>query len=248
MTSEKDNLYAETRKLVSAFRFDADTARVFDDMIRRSVPGYPLMLDLLGVVASQMVQPNTRCYDLGCSLGASTLAIRHNISAKGCSVIAVDNSPAMIERCRHVIALDNSEVPVEIECADILNLPLANASLVSMNLTLQFIAPEKRLELLTRIADALVDGGVLFLSEKISFAETAEKELLTQLHHEFKRHQGYSELEIAQKRSAIENVLIPEALQTHRERLLAAGFSQVTVALQSLNFVSLLAIKNAPAP
>ena len=243
MSQQKDNLYAESRKLVDAFKFDAETARVFDDMIKRSVPGYPLMLELLGVVASEMTQPNTLCYDLGCSLGASTLAIRHNITATGCTIVAVDNSEAMIDRCRHVVALDNSPVPVEIACADILNMPFSPASLVSMNLTLQFIAPGKRLELLTRIADGLVEGGVLFLSEKICAEEPGEQTLLTALHHEFKRHQGYSELEIAQKRSAIENVLIPESLQTHRQRLLAAGFQQVTVALQSLNFVSLLAIK-----
>lgn len=241
--AEKDNLYAESRKLVDAFKFDAQTARVFDDMIKRSVPGYPLMLDMLGVLAATTVQPGSCCYDLGCSLGASTLAMRHNIAADGCRIIAIDNSAAMIERCRHAIALDNSATPVEILCADILDIAFEPASLVSMNLTLQFIAPERRLELLTRIADCLVDGGALFLSEKIRFTDSTEQQRLTDLHHQFKKHQGYSDLEIAQKRSAIENVLIPETLEIHRQRLKAAGFSQVVVALQCLNFVSLIAYK-----
>ena len=66
--------------------------------------------------------------------------------------------------------------------------------------------------------------------------------LLTDLHIAFKRANGYSELEIAQKRSAIENVMKPDSLEEHRERLLAAGFSKVVPWFQCLNFASLIAL------
>ena len=241
--TKKDLLYAQARKLVDAFKFDEQTASVFDDMIKRSVPGYPMMLDMLGVVAEKTVQENTYCYDLGCSLGASTLAIRHNIQSENCNIIAIDNSKAMIECCQQAIAQDNSKTPVDILCTDILDVQFNTASLVSMNLTLQFIEQNQRLALLTRIADALVDDGVLFLSEKIKFIDDEEQSKLTDLHHQFKKHQGYSDLEIAQKRSAIENVLIPETLETHKQRLSDAGFTKVIIGLQCLNFVSLIAYK-----
>ena len=241
--TEKDTLYAQTRKLVDAFRFDEDTAAVFDDMIQRSVPGYPMMLDMLGVLTEKTVQHNTCCYDLGCSLGASTLAIRHNIQADSCRIIAVDNSRAMIERCQKAIIRDNSVTPVEVLCQDILTMEFQQASLVSMNLTLQFIDLHQRLPLLSRIADSLVIGGALFLSEKIQFKDHDQQQKLTALHHQFKKHQGYSDLEIAQKRTAIENVLIPETLETHQQRLTEAGFSKIIIALQCLNFVSIIAYK-----
>ncbi|CAA0122059.1 Carboxy-S-adenosyl-L-methionine synthase [BD1-7 clade bacterium] len=245
--NQPDKLYAKTRQIVNAFQFDENVARVFSDMIRRSVPGYPMMLDMLGVVAETHVKDDTRCYDLGCSLGASTLAIRQNLQATGADIVAIDNSSAMTAHCQEVIAQDASHPPVDVICGDICDIDFATsptpASLVCLNLTLQFIDQEKRLPLLAKIADSLVDGGVLFLSEKLLFTDTFEQNHLTDLHHQFKKHQGYSDLEIAQKRSAIENVLIPETLEVHRERLYNAGFRQVIVALQCFNFCTLIAYK-----
>lgn len=239
-----DTLYAQNRPLLEAFRFDAEVAQVFDDMIRRSVPGYPLMLDLLGVTSCRTVTAtNSLCYDLGCSLGASTLAIRHNIRPADCRIIAIDNSADMLERCRRVIANDNSPTAVDIRQQDIIHTAFEPCALVSMNLTLQFIELSQRLPLLTRIADALVEGGILFLSEKLRFDDAFSQHELTELHHQFKKQQGYSDLEIAQKRSAIENVLLPETLENHIQRLQSAGFRHVLPALQCFNFVSLIAFK-----
>jgi tRNA (cmo5U34)-methyltransferase len=239
----KDNLYAKSQTVVASFEFDDEVARVFTDMITRSVPGYTMMLDILGVLSETKVQNNSHCYDIGCSLGASTLAIRQNITVNNCKIIGIDNSKAMIERCQQVIDNDTSASEVELICQDVLDIDFKPLSLCSMNLTLQFIKPEKRLELLSKIAQNTLDGGVLFLSEKIQFENTGEQQELTDLHHQFKKHQGYSDLEIAQKRNAIENVLIAETLETHQQRLLQAGFSKVYKVLQCFNFVSLIAIK-----
>lgn len=240
---QADKLYAQSRKLVDAFRFDEQVTQVFSDMISRSVPGYHLMLDLLGVLTEQAVTEQGLCYDLGCSLGASTLAIRQNITAENCRIIAIDNSAPMIDSCQKVIQRDASKTPVELRCDDILKLQFEPCHLVSLNLTLQFIAVQERLPLLSNIASSLQAGGALFLSEKIYFDEQDSQAELTSLHHQFKKHQGYSDMEIAQKRSAIENVLIPESLATHKQRLLDAGFSKVVIALQCLNFVALIAYK-----
>lgn len=237
-----DRLFASERE-AGEFRFDASVARVFPDMIRRSVPGYTTIIPMIEVITEQYARPGSHCYDLGCSLGASTLAMRHGIGDRDCALTGVDNSAAMIERCEHYIALDDHPLPVTFRCEDILDTYIDNASVTTLNFTLQFVAPERRGELLKRIADATQSGGVLILSEKIRFDSAEEQAVQTQLHHEFKRANGYSDLEISQKRSALEQVLIPETLAEHRQRLLGAGFSQVIVWYQCFNFVSMLAIK-----
>ncbi|MCK7551459.1 MULTISPECIES: carboxy-S-adenosyl-L-methionine synthase CmoA [Marinobacter] len=240
---ETDRLFA-TERNPEDFRFDASVARVFPDMIRRSVPGYTTIIPMIEVITEQYAQAGSNCYDLGCSLGASTLAMRHGIPFADCILTGVDNSDAMIERCEHYIALDDHPLPVQLRCEDILRTPLENASVTTLNFTLQFVPPGERARLLARIADATRPGGALILSEKIRFESPQDQGIQTRLHHEFKRANGYSDLEISQKRSAIEQVLIPESLEEHRHRLLEAGFDQVIVWYQCFNFVSMLAVKS----
>lgn len=239
---ERDAIYATPLEDLLPFRFDASVADVFQDMISRSVPGYGLTLQMLAVAAGRFARPGSACVDLGCSLAASTLAMRHHVPP-GVTLLGIDSSAAMIERARELVRADGATAPVELRCADILDAPLPAASLVALNFTLQFIPLAARAGLLARIGRALLPGGALVLSEKIAFADPAEQALLAELHHDFKAQQGYSTLEIAQKRSALENVLVPETLEVHRQRLHDAGFSRVTVWLQCLNFSSLLAIR-----
>ncbi len=246
MTDSPDRIYATPQAQVSDFAFNEDVVRVFPDMIKRSVPGYPTIVENLGVLAAQFARPGSALYDLGCSLGAVTQAMRRHVKSEGCRVIGVDNSAAMVARCHEYLHAQDSMfqelLPYELIEGDILALDFQPASVVALNFTLQFIAPERRLELLTRIRQSLLPGGALILSEKLRFEDDAEQALLTDLHITFKRANGYSELEIAQKRSALENVMKPDSLQQHRERLLAAGFRQVTPWFQCLNFASLVAL------
>lgn len=240
--TDSDNIYQAPLEQVPNFRFDQAVARVFPDMIQRSVPGYAETVAMSGIIAGRYAQANTNLYDLGCSLGAVTLAMRHALKEPGCKIIGIDNSEHMIERAKHFIALDEGNTEVELLCADILNTPITNASVTALNFVLQFIAPEQRLTLLKNIAQATVAGGALILSEKICFSPE-EQALQQELHWDFKRANGYSDLEVSQKRSAIEKVLIPETEQAHIERLKAAGFSQVIRWYQCFNFVSFLAVK-----
>ncbi len=245
MTSSTDKIYDHQHDKVADFKFDERVVRVFPDMIGRSVPGYGLVLELAGLLAKQKVTPNSNVYDLGCSLGASTLAVRRNIMHADCKIIGVDNSAAMVERCREMLADDNSRVPVEIIEADVLDVSIASASLVMLNFTLQFIDPAKRQGLLQTIYNGLLPGGVLLLSEKLHFDESTDNELLMDWHHEFKRSQGYSDLEIAQKRQALEKVMRPDSMDTHIQRLKQVGFDQITPCFQALNFAAMVAVKAA---
>ncbi|SDI69541.1 tRNA (cmo5U34)-methyltransferase [Pseudomonas flavescens] len=243
---QPDRLFAQPLDQVPDFVFNEDVARVFPDMIKRSVPGYPTIVENIGVLAGQFAQPHSVLYDLGSSLGAVTQALRRHVQLEDCRVVAVDNSSAMVERCREYLHAQDSMfqelLPVEVIEADILAMDFEPSSLVALNFTLQFIEPAQRLPLLARIRQALLPGGALILSEKLRFEDDQQHALLTDLHVAFKRANGYSELEIAQKRSAIEKVMLPDSLEQHRERLLAAGFSKVLPWFQCLNFASMVAL------
>ena len=229
------------------FRFNANVARVFPDMLRRSIPGYEASIDAIGALAARYVRPGTNCYDLGCSLGAATLAMRQGIDEPACRIVAVDSAPAMIERCRDIIAEDDRqngrETQVDLVEDDIRNIEVSNASMVVLNYTLQFISPDDRDALLKRICDGMNPGGLLVLSEKVADEDPEMEKLLIELHHEYKRRHHYSELEIARKRAALENVLIPETVADHRARLKRAGFKRTAVWLRYFNFVSIVAIR-----
>ncbi|AUH01058.1 carboxy-S-adenosyl-L-methionine synthase CmoA [Prodigiosinella confusarubida] len=241
--SNRDILFSAPVANLGDWTFDERVAEVFPDMVQRSVPGYSNIISMIGMLAERFVQPDSQVYDLGCSLGAATLSMRRNIHVPGCTIIAVDNSPAMVERCRRHLDAFRSETPVEIHQADILDTVIENASLVVLNFTLQFVSPESRLPLLTRIYQGLRPGGALVLSEKFSFEDEKTGELLFNMHHDFKRANGYSELEISQKRNMLENVMLTDSVETHKSRLRQAGFEHSEVWFQCFNFGSLLAMK-----
>jgi len=242
MQHSTDIIYSNSMVKVSDFVFDEKVAMVFSDMIRRSVPGYDMIIPSISLISARYAQSGTYLYDLGCSLGAATLAMRKGIQKEGCQIIGIDNSEAMLNRCQNYINLDNNATPVMLKLGDICEEPITNASMVILNFTLQFIAPEKRQALLNKICRGMNKEGVLVLSEKLIFDEQ-EQNVLEPLQLDFKRANGYSELEISQKRNAIANVMIPETLQTHQQRLEKAGFNQSILWFKHFNFASILAIK-----
>ncbi len=236
----KDQVFAKPLSQVKAFEFNEDVARVFRDMISRSVPGYELLLHLIGLYANIFVQQASNIYDLGCSLGEVTQIVAETTSDIDCAIFAVDNSSAMIKKCQQRHA---KTANIEWQCRDIQEVEIRNASLVILNLTLQFIEQEKRQAMINKIYQGLNPGGVLVLSEKVLFDENLENERMVQLYQAFKKTQGYSELEISQKRTALENVLVSDQESVHRQRLIEAGFSEIYQNFRAFNFVSYLAIK-----
>ena len=240
---QQDQVYATPKSMIVDFAFDETVAKVFPDMIRRSVPGYESIIALTGLLAEQYAQPDSLCYDLGCSLGAATLAMRSRIQLSGCRIIAVDNAEAMTSRCRQHIQEAGEGIEVDVICGNIQDVIIENASVVVINFTLQFIESGDRLDLLEKIYAGLRPGGALLLSEKIAFSDNAEQQRMDALHVAFKKANGYSDLEISQKRSALENVLVPDTLEQHYQRLQSAGFSRIDNWFRCINFISLLAVK-----
>ncbi|GAB5404210.1 MAG: carboxy-S-adenosyl-L-methionine synthase CmoA [Aureliella sp.] len=243
---KKDEIFAHSSRKVGDFAFDDAVADVFPDMISRSVPGYASVLAMIGELAEKYVQPESNVYDLGCSLGAASFMMQPRVPAS-CRIIAVDNSAAMLSRLQSKLEsepMGSAICPISLVEDDIRDCEVSNASMVVLNLTLQFVPVAERLGVLQSIFRGLIPGGALLLAEKLRFDDVRQHELLTELHHDFKRAHGYSDLEISEKRTAIENRLIPETMQEHCERLILAGFNTVVPWFQCFNFTSFLAVKD----
>lgn len=236
----RDKLFTQKTDLID-FSFDAKVAKVFDDMVRRSVPGYQNILETVGLMVKTYGQNNTNYYDLGTSTGAVCLALGLNNPHQNNHIIAVDNSKSMTQKCSDNLTGKISNF--EVICADIQDIDFKNASIIVLNLTLQFIAVEQRQALIDKIYRGLNARGALIVTEKIHFDNPKKQQQITQLHLDFKRANGYSELEIAGKRQSIENVLITDNQQTHINRFENAGFTHSFCHFQCLNFASFLAIK-----
>lgn len=243
MMKTKDTIYNSPLNEIVDFKFDDRVANVFEDMLNRSIPGYSTVISIIGMLTKSYIKSNSNCYDLGTSLGAAALSMRHNISVSNCSIIAVDFSQSMINRAGELITKEESNIPVKLICDDIRNIKFENASIVVLNYTLQFIPPEDREKLISDIYKGMLEGGILILSEKIKFEDPKENERQIENYHEFKRLNGYSDLEISQKREALENVLIPETIEIHKTRLLNAGFANADKWYQCFNFISMIAQK-----
>jgi len=241
--AETDKLFRDAGAPIKPFEFNEQVAGIFADMIHRSVPGYRTLLSLIGILAEQYARPDTKIYDLGCSLGAMTIAMRPYISDKKCTLVCVDNAPAMIERCRLNIDREPSPTPVEVVCEDLRNIIIDNASFVMLNYTLQFIPIEERRSILEGVYAGMVPGAALVLSEKIIEATAHDRHAMETLHERLKKHNGYNDLEIARKRTALEDVLLPETVPAHMERLHAVGLVDGVVWLKCLNFVSIICFK-----
>jgi tRNA (cmo5U34)-methyltransferase len=242
----KDKIYASPKDAGKPFRFSQAVADVFPDMLQRSIPGYSASIEAIESLAARYVSEGSTCYDLGCSLGAATYAMRAGIDAPNCQIVAVDNAPAMVERCRELLGGEQNPAlaTVDVQQADIRDTDISNASMVVMNYTLQFLDVAARDDLVRKIFEGMLPGGIFLLSEKVTDENQHMEDLLVDLHHEHKRRNDYSQLEIARKRAALENVLIPESVATHRERLAAAGFAHSAVWLRYFNFVSIVALKS----
>jgi len=240
---ERDTLFASPGSGSGKFSFDENVVKVFDDMIHRSVPGYDAILSMIGVLAERYAAAGTRCYDLGCSLGGVTFNILRYIKDRPCDIIAVDSSAAMVKTLEERLEAYGASSRVSVRMEDIRDTRIENASIVVLNFVLQFLEPVQRTPLLRKIYQGMLPGSVMILSEKIDFEQQEEAGFQIDMYHEFKKLQGYSDLEISEKRAALEKVLIPDTEAVHMQRINDAGFSQSYLWFQCFNFISIVAIK-----
>ncbi|HVG16181.1 MAG TPA: carboxy-S-adenosyl-L-methionine synthase CmoA [Chitinophagaceae bacterium] len=239
----KDEVFKGEINQVSDFKFGEKVVRVFDDMVNRSVPFYEEMQRMIGEIAADHTFPGTDVYDLGCSTGTTMIHMNEQVDP-GIRFIGVDDAPEMLIKCRHKLEEAGFTRPFELKTADLhSNLEIENASVVILCLTLQFVRPIHREKLLKKIADGLVPGGILILVEKILAEESSYNRDYIKYYYNMKRRHHYSEMEISQKREALENVLIPYKLSENILMLKEAGFGHCEVFFKWYNFCGIIAEK-----
>lgn len=242
MNSKQDKIFSKPLESVKDFEFNAQVVDVFDNMVSRSVPLYQQVQQSTYKVALKHLQPNSIVYDLGCATGTTLALLAENLKLPGIKLVGIDNSDSMLQACSKKLS-QFKDLDLELINEDIANFVCPKASLVILNYTLQFIAPEKRQVVLNNIFQNMLPGGILILSEKVKHDSSRLEETIFQLHHDFKKDQGYSQLEISQKRDALENVLRPITTEENLQLLRIAGFNEVEIFSKWYNFVSIVALK-----
>ena len=232
----RDEVYRSNKSQIVDFAFNEEVAAVFPDMIRRSVPGYETVIPITGLIAARHLGDGGVAYDLGCSLGATTLAILSQNQNSQIRVTGVDTSLPMIEGARRAIT-DQRAVFVH---QDLRETDLSGATVVILNLVLQFIDVEQRLEVLTNIRHQLGEDALLIVSEKVRHDDPELHEFFDQTHLAWKQANGYSDLEVSSKRTALENVMNIDTEEDHQARFRAAGFSRINQWYRCMNWASFL--------
>ena len=234
------------------FEFNSEVVSVFDDMVSRSVPLYCEVIDLCIYWFQRYYQPGSRVYDLGCSTGttldilARAASSFHKHPEKRCEFVGIDNSEAMVQACKEKLDWATKNHIIDIRCGDILGSRIENASFVVMNYTLQFVPVVRRQELLSSISKGLLDGGILFLSEKVRTECSELQETCTWIYEDFKERRKYTKREIARKKEALMNVLIPFSEKELKDALHSSGFENVEITAKWNNFTTFVARKKAP--
>jgi tRNA (cmo5U34)-methyltransferase len=247
MTPKRDSLF-DRKQDSTDFIFNERVARVFDDMLDRSVPFYHEVILAIARILGNSLSSGATITDLGCATGATLLKLRSLLEEKGFHYIGLDNSRAMLEQARLKNELFSKQGDIEFREGDITSMELPASQAVILNYTLQFIRPMHREAFLKRICEALPPGGLCILSEKTISHHPGINRSYIDIYHQFKKERGYSELEISQKREALENILIPSSIEENRAMLLSAGFTEVEPFFQWFNFASFIAVKPSTLP
>jgi len=239
----KDDIFSNKLNSIGDFRFEEKVAAVFDDMLNRSVPFYQEIQRMIVELALDFATDGTNIYDLGCSTGTTLLNLNRNIGNK-VKFIGIDYSEDMLAKCRKKLTENHFSGEYELVCADLNNgTHIENASVIVMVLTLQFIRPLYREKLIGNIFRGLNDNGCLIVVEKVLGEDSLFNRLFIRYYYDFKKKNGYSDLEIAQKRESLENVLIPYKLLENRELFLKQGFRYCDVFFKWYNFCGMVAVK-----
>ena len=238
----RDEVFRENRE-ISDFKFGAEVANVFDDMVSRSVPFYAEQQRMVAEIAGDFAVPGSNVVDLGCSTGTTLLLLDRTVQS-GVKFIGLDNSEEMLVKCQQKFAEHGLTREHELHYADLnQGVAIENASVVTMVLTLQFVRPLQREKLVQDIFKGLNENGCLLLCEKVLGEDSLFNRLFINYYYDMKRRNGYSNLEITQKREALENVLVPYKLMENRELLLRTGFRYVDVFFKWYNFAAIVAVK-----
>jgi len=238
-----DNIFKEKSGTSTDFQFDKRVVDVFDDMVIRSVPYYLEMQRMMVELAGAFVKPETNLYDLGCSTGTTLISISKTID-KSVNFVGIDESPQMLDKCANNFELNKVQQKYSLKSFDLnKGVEIENASVVILCLTLQFVRPLNRAQLIQSVYDQMNKGGAIILVEKVLGEGTSFNRKFIDYYYDYKRRNDYNEMEIAQKREALENILIPYKLSENIQLLNDAGFKECETFFKWYNFAGLIAVK-----
>ncbi len=243
MSKEAEDILYASGAVAEDFCFNEKVAEVFDDMLKRSIPHYRTVIDSMAALLASRLPSGALIYDLGCSTGTTLLELSRQLGDRGFRFIGIDQAPAMLDKARRKSAMYGKGEVLAFRADDITRCPLPEAGAILCNYTMQFLRPMTRQDFIRRLHAALPPGGVCILSEKtIAHGRRLNRDFID-VYHDFKRGRGYSELEIAAKREALENVLVPFSPQENIRLLETAGFTEIEIFFKWFNFTSLVALK-----
>lgn len=238
-----DKLFSTPLANLGDWVFDKKVAEVFPNMIQRSIPGYSNILSMIGMLAKRFVKPYSRVYDLGCSVGSVALILLDQIPHQHYSITAIDCSQFMVEKCNINVKTHKCAYLVEVLEDDICKVNMNNASMIIMNFTLQFIPLVERQALMLKIFNALNSGGILILSEKFNTKNKKKKKIFSEMYYDFKKSNGYKDIEINQKKKMLSSVMHTDTIMQHKRRLKSVGFKNTEIWFQAFNFGSFISWK-----
>ncbi len=246
-TKPKDKVFTEQNSGNHNFEFNAKVVAVFDDMVTRSVPFYLEMQRMMAELANDLVPHGGKVYDLGCSTGNTLISLDSQLDSS-IALIGIDSSKEMVRQCQANLQEVAQRRPLTVVEGDIAKgVDLEGASLVVLCLTMQFIRPIHRERMMKSIFSQLAPGGAVILIEKVLGESSLFNRLFIDYYYNFKRRNDYSDMEISQKREALENVLVPYTLEENLELLQKVGFSTIEVFFKWYNFTGLIAKKTDAA-
>ncbi len=240
--ARKDDIFRD-REWNGGFQFNRRVAEVFDDMLKRSVPCYSQVIEMTARILENFLISGDRVYDLGSSTGTTLIELARRLEHLKLKFTGFDNSAAMVEKATLKAEIYSKKERLKFKKKDITDLDLHQGGAIILNYTMQFISPEIRKDFLTKIHGFLRPGGVLVMSEKVILTDPALNRGFVEFYHDFKRSMGYSEIEISNKREALENVLIPFTAEENLALLKTAGFTNAQPFFQWFNFVSFMGIR-----
>ena len=239
----KDEVFKDHDKDIEDFQFGDKVVQVFDDMVGRSVPFYHEIQRMIGEMAADFAEEGSSVYDLGCSTG-TTLMTLDKVIAPSIRFVGIDNSEEMVKQCRENFKKAGMTRPNDIQYGDLnKGVLIENASVVVMCLTLQFVRPLHRERVISEIYRQLNENGCFIIVEKVLGEDSLLNRLFIKYYYDMKRRHHYSDLEISQKREALENVLIPYRLTENMELLAKSGFRYSEVFFKWYNFAGMIAVK-----
>lgn len=240
---KKDKIYSNPHEKIEPFEFNQPVVDVFDDMIHRSVPMYNEVILRMAQLSKRFYTKGSNIYDLGCSNGNFGISFLREMGKREFSMIAVDSSCQMLDSYRERLADRPNGEFVHLFKERIENIDLTNASVVVLHLTLQFIPVHERDDIIRKIYNALLPSGILLITEKVIHENNDITQLQQDFYYNFKRENGYSNLEISQKRDALENVLVPDTIEEHVNRFKQTGFKKIDIWQKWFNFASFICQK-----